>query len=80
MLATMGRAPFDDPAWVYESKWDGFRVLAFVRGDSVQLLSRNLHPFTTLFRPITEAPRDFPTSLVLDGEVVAIERKSSCLL
>lgn len=48
MLATLGRAPFDNPAWVYEPKWDGFRVIAMMRGGSVQLLSRNLHSFTKL--------------------------------
>lgn len=32
MLATLGRAPFDDPAWVYEPKWDGFRFIAMIRG------------------------------------------------
>lgn len=42
MLAETGRKPFDDPAWIYEVKWDGFRLLAFVRGGKVDLLSRNL--------------------------------------
>jgi len=27
--------------WVYEPKWDGFRALAFVDGDDVELRSRN---------------------------------------
>lgn len=30
MLATSGRAPFDDPAWVYEPKRDGFRIIAMM--------------------------------------------------
>lgn len=65
MLATLGRAPFDDPAWAYEPKWGGFRVIAMMRGGSVQLLSRNLHPFTALFRPITESLKGFPTLTLL---------------
>ena len=60
MLATLGRAPFDDPAWVYEPKWDGFRVIAMMRGGSVQLLSRNLHPFTALFRADHRGAQGFP--------------------
>jgi bifunctional non-homologous end joining protein LigD len=60
------------PDWTYEPKWDGFRVLAAVRGGSVRLLSRNGHSFTRLFGPVTDALRKFPTSLVLDGEVIAI--------
>ena len=30
--------------WVYEPKWDGFRTLAFVDGDQVELQSRNGKP------------------------------------
>ncbi len=63
------------PSWVYEPKWDGFRVIAMMRGGSVQLLSRNLHPFTALFRPITEALKGFPTTLVLDGEAVILDKQ-----
>ena len=70
----LGRAPFDDPEWVYEPKWDGFRAIAMMRGDSVQLLSRNLHPFTKLFRPVTEALKGFPTTLVLDREAVILDK------
>jgi bifunctional non-homologous end joining protein LigD len=30
MLAELGGEPFDDPAWRYEIKWDGYRILARV--------------------------------------------------
>ena len=32
MLATLVAAPFDDPDWLFEVKWDGFRVEAVVDG------------------------------------------------
>ena len=32
MLATLVAAPFDDPDWLFEIKWDGFRVEAVVEG------------------------------------------------
>lgn len=35
MLATLVAAPFDDPAWLFEVKWDGFRVEAVVRVEGV---------------------------------------------
>jgi ATP-dependent DNA ligase len=28
MLATLTDAPFDDPGWVFEDKYDGFRMIA----------------------------------------------------
>ncbi len=30
MLATLTDAPFDDPDWVFETKWDGFRMVACI--------------------------------------------------
>ena len=38
MLATLVGAPFDDPDWLFEVKWDGFRVEAVVDGGSGRAL------------------------------------------
>ncbi len=72
MLVEKATTLLDDPAWTYEPKWDGFRVLAMVKDSSVRLISRNGHSFTNLFWPISDALRGFPTSIPLDGEVIAI--------
>jgi bifunctional non-homologous end joining protein LigD len=40
------RWPFDDPNYVFELKYDGFRALAVVR-NGVTLISRNGHPFAS---------------------------------
>jgi ATP-dependent DNA ligase len=32
MLATLVDAPFDDETWVFETKWDGFRLITEKRG------------------------------------------------
>jgi bifunctional non-homologous end joining protein LigD len=37
MLAILTDAPFDDPGWVFESKWDGFRMVA---GTSARAIDR----------------------------------------
>src|SRR6266478_216214 len=41
MLATLIDAPFDNRDWVFESKWDGFRMVAAIRKGRVTLYSRN---------------------------------------
>ena len=41
MLATLVEEPFDDKEWVFETKWDGFRLLTEKRGKAVRLWSRN---------------------------------------
>lgn len=39
MLAT--DAPFNDPGWVFEDKYDGFRMIAEIRRGKLALYSRN---------------------------------------
>ena len=41
MLATLATKAFDDPAWLFEIKWDGYRVEAVVRDGRVSLHTRN---------------------------------------
>jgi ATP-dependent DNA ligase len=41
MLATLVAKPFHEPGWIYEEKYDGFRILAYKEGNKVTLLSRN---------------------------------------
>ena len=40
MLATLIAEPFHKPSWVYEEKYDGYRLIAYKDGDWVMLLSR----------------------------------------
>ena len=41
MLATLTDVPFDDPGWIFEDKFDGFRMVANIDGGKVTLYSRN---------------------------------------
>jgi ATP-dependent DNA ligase len=52
--------------WAYEPKWDGFRAIAFVDGDSVELQSRNGKSLTRYFPEL----RFHPGEYVLDGEII----------
>jgi bifunctional non-homologous end joining protein LigD len=52
MLATLVDEPFDDPNWVYEVKWDGYRAIASVNKGEVELYSRNNKTFNEKFDPI----------------------------
>jgi bifunctional non-homologous end joining protein LigD len=76
MLATLVAKPFHRPGWVYEEKYDGYRLLAYKEGDHVTLLSRTAHNRTEAFPTITNAvARLKPRTLLLDGEVVAFDRR-----
>lgn len=41
MLLGVSPFPFNDPAWGWEVKFDGFRILAFREGKQARLLTRN---------------------------------------
>ena len=76
MLATLVDEPFHRPGWVYEEKYDGFRILAYKEGPDVHLLSRNGLDRTETFREIAEAIRGLgDRTLLLDGEAVAFDRR-----
>jgi len=70
MLATPGEA-FSHPDWVFEIKYDGYRLLAGKEHGEVRLISRNSHDFTAVFPEIAEALASLPyDDFLLDGEVV----------
>lgn len=76
MLATLVREPFDRKGWVFEEKYDGYRILAYKEGVHVTLLSRNAIDRSTRYARIAEAVRALSAqTLLLDGEAVAFDKK-----
>jgi bifunctional non-homologous end joining protein LigD len=73
MLATLIDKPFDDPNWVFETKWDGFRLMAEVKDGSVSLYSRNLIDLSGKYPSICRALRGIGHFAVIDGELVALD-------
>jgi ATP-dependent DNA ligase len=62
----ISRTTLPEDGWAYEPKWDGFRAIAFIDGDDVDLQSRNARPLTRYFPELV-----FPLEpCVLDGEIV----------
>jgi bifunctional non-homologous end joining protein LigD len=64
--------------WVFEPKYDGVRVLAFVERGSVRLVTRNGRDKAKQFPEVVEALRGVASRVrrgfVLDGEIVALAR------
>lgn len=60
--------------WEYEPKWDGFRCLAFRKGDEVLLQSKAGQPLGRYFPEMVEALGKLPAKqFVLDGEIVILQ-------
>ncbi len=81
MLATLADTPLDDPALVYEPKYDGIRAIVEVtpsrRGAAVHIWSRNgnekTRQFPAIVQALEKAGASLKTPVVLDGEIVALD-------
>jgi bifunctional non-homologous end joining protein LigD len=73
---TLGRldAPFDDPEWIYEVKYDGLRALAILERGRCRFFSRNRYPLIGLadltHTLVSEIKAD---QAVLDGELAVTD-------
>jgi bifunctional non-homologous end joining protein LigD len=76
MHATELPKPFHREGWVYEEKYDGWRMVAEKVGNQVRLTSRNGLDHTKRFPELVKAVEglDAP-SLVLDGEIAIFDRQ-----
>jgi bifunctional non-homologous end joining protein LigD len=73
MLATLIDAPFDNKDWVFETKWDGFRLVAKIEKGSVTLYSRSGLIVSDNYKPIAKALEKVKKDAVIDGELVALD-------
>jgi len=74
MLATLVGEPFDEPGWLFEVKWDGFRVEAIVDGTSVRLWTRGEQDAARYFGPFLDPPTWLDARrAIVDGEVIALD-------
>ncbi len=71
-LATLADGMPDGEQWVFENKFDGYRMLALI-GDDVHLVTRNNVDWTRKFSGIRDSLKRLTCkSAVLDGEVVSM--------
>ena len=71
MLSKRVAALPNGDGWLFEPKWDGFRVLVFRDGDELFIQSRDEKPLSRYFPEVSEPLlRALPARCVLDGELV----------
>src|SRR6202167_6056340 len=76
MLATPIAKAFDNPDWVFEIKWDGYRAVAFIEEGRVRLVSRSQNDLTAQFPELGALPKFVKAQrAILDGEIVALDEK-----
>ena len=74
MLATPVDATFNSPEWLFEVKWDGYRVETVVHDGQARIWTRNRKDAATYFPDLAgPAPWIRARDAVVDGEVVALD-------
>jgi len=72
MLSSSGR-PFDSEEHLFDVKWDGIRMLAFIGGKKVRLQNRKLTEEANRYPDLVEVLNQLPGEAVMDGEIVVFE-------
>ena len=76
MLATLVDKPFSDEDWVFETKWDGFRSVCFMKNGRARLVSRNQIEMTPQYPELEDLAKQFKAKqAIVDGEIVALDEK-----
>ena len=75
-LATLAAHAPAGPEWLYEIKYDGYRVQMRLQDGAVFLLTRNGHDWTDRFAGVSEAARALQAeTAVIDGEMVVLDER-----
>ena len=71
MLATLVDEPFSNPEWIFETKWDGFRSICFIRHGKARFVSRNQLEMTAQY------PELAPVAKQIDAKEAILEDRKS---
>ena len=72
-LATLAKQAPEGDDWLYEIKFDGYRMLCRIDKGQARFISRNGHDWTKKFPELAEIAASLPVQqAMLDGEVVAL--------
>ena len=76
MLAISIDKAFDNPDWLFEIKWDGYRAVGFIEKGRARLVSRNQNDLTAQYPELRDLPQLVKAeNAILDGEIVALDEQ-----
>lgn len=66
-----------DDKWIYEIKYDGYRIASYIEDNKAHLITRNGKDFTKYFKSIAHSLKKLANgrAMILDGEAVIIDAK-----
>ena len=71
-LATLVDAVPSGPDWIFEYKYDGYRLLLATAGGAATAWTRNGNDWSDKFRALVKAASALPAGCLIDGEAVAL--------
>jgi|EndMetStandDraft_6_1072998.scaffolds.fasta_scaffold00016_33 bifunctional non-homologous end joining protein LigD len=75
-LATLVERPPVGDEWLHEIKFDGYRLLCFIKNKKIKFLTRNQKDWTEKFKELQlEIKKLNLQSAILDGEIIAVNQK-----
>jgi ATP-dependent DNA ligase len=75
MLCTLVKDPIESQDYLYELKWDGYRIVSRVENKTVRMNSRSGLDYTSKYPLIAEALLSLGHDLMIDGEVVVLNEE-----
>jgi len=75
LASLVSAVPREEEGWVYELKYDGYRILAYAQAGGVRLATRNGGDYTKKFQAAADAIAQWAggRAMVLDGEMVVMD-------
>ncbi|SDE35251.1 bifunctional non-homologous end joining protein LigD [Mucilaginibacter pineti] len=75
MLCTLTKEVVPDDDYLYEVKWDGYRIISYIENKKVRMDSRSALDYTKKYPPVAKALAALGHDAVLDGEVVVFNEE-----
>lgn len=75
MFAKLSPEVIDDASWIYEMKYDGYRLISKIDKEKVEMTSRNGKSFNQIYPELADELSDIEESVIIDGEIVVEDKK-----
>lgn len=76
-LATLTDTVFDNDDWLFENKYDGYRVFIQINKGKIDIISRNGLSFNKKYEPLVQSFGNIKDTILLDGEIVVEDSKGN---
>jgi bifunctional non-homologous end joining protein LigD len=77
MLCTLTKDVPELEDYIYEIKWDGYRIISYAGNGKIRLASRSGLDYTHKYPPVAAALKSLGHEVILDGEVVVFNEEGN---